>query len=112
MKRQPRSECMDNIIALQQQERWQNDALGEVVRRFNARYAVVNEAGKAIIYEQRLDPVLERKVLVRIEFEALRKFYMNKRHTITRSRPVTKSEAEWWLENENRREYLDGVVFD
>jgi hypothetical protein len=86
--------------------------LDDLVARFNARYAVVNEAGKAIVYEQRLDAVLDRKVLVRIEFAALRKFYMNKRLTITRSKPVAKSEADWWLENENRREYLDGVVFD
>jgi hypothetical protein len=49
---------------------------------------------------------------VRIEFAALRKFYMNKRLTITRSKPVTKSESDWWLESGNRREYLDGVIFD
>jgi hypothetical protein len=55
--------------------------------------------------------------LVRIEFEALRKFHMNKPHTITVQgkrgpRQVTKSEAEWWLTSTERREYLDGVVFD
>jgi hypothetical protein len=104
-------------IARKRQKRGDNP-LAEVIARFNRRYAVVNEAGKAVVYERRLDPVLERQVLVRIEFEALRKFYMNKQLTITvlqsprKPRQVTKSEAEWWLSSEQRRQYLDGVVFD
>jgi hypothetical protein len=104
----------DRDIIMLQRARNQDDErrLAELIKRMNARYAVVNEAGKAVIYEPRFDPVLDRMVLVRIEFEALRKFYMNQLVTITRSKPVTKSEAEWWLQSPQRRQYLDGVVFD
>jgi hypothetical protein len=126
MSEAPEDDGLEELdeLARQQQQRRQIEAsqrtLADLVARLNSRYAVVNEAGKAVVYEQRLDPVLERKVLIRIEFEALRKFYMNKRLTVTFKNPqgkpgfrtVTKSEAEWWLENEQRREYLDGVVFD
>lgn len=38
-------------------------ALEQVITDFNARYSVVNEAGKVWIFEWRLDPVLSREVL-------------------------------------------------
>jgi hypothetical protein len=110
-------------LALQQQWSRQTEAgkraLADLVARLNSRYAVVNEAGKAVIYERRDDPLLERKVLVRIEFEAFKKFYLNDRIKIALPAPggkppkeVTKTSAEWWLIDKRRRQYLDGVVFD
>jgi hypothetical protein len=81
----------------------------KVIEKFNARYAVVNEAGKAVVYQQVYDEMLERKVLIRITFSDLRKFYQNRRiqvgDTIT-------TEADHWLNSPNRREYLGGVMFD
>jgi Family of unknown function (DUF5906) len=89
-------------------------ALEQLIGRFNARYAVVNEAGKAIVYEQTTDPVMHRKVLTRIGFADLQKFYRNTRLTITKEdgKRVTKTEADWWLSHKYRRQYLGGVVFD
>src|SRR5712671_6883958 len=52
-------------------------SLAAVIERFNAQYAVVNEAGIAIIYEQMPDLILNRKTLVRISFADLKKFYQN-----------------------------------
>jgi hypothetical protein len=80
---------------------------------FNQKYAVVGEAGKAIIYQLTYDPIRKRKVLTRITFEDLKKFYQNRLITVsTPNGSITKSAAEWWLKSPSRREYLDGVVFD
>jgi hypothetical protein len=90
-----------------------SDELSALIEEFNARYAVVNEAGKARIYEQMMAPVLERKVLIRITFEDFEKFYQNRLITVeTPTGSITKSAAEWWLKDPRRRQYLAGVVFD
>ena len=81
----------------------------EVIERFNARYAVVNEAGKAVVYQQADDPILKRKVLIRITFPDLRKFYQNR---LIQVGDAVTTEANHWLNSPNRREYLGGVVFD
>src|SRR5258708_2442619 len=114
---QPHEEDPDELdeAAVKQRQERQIEAgkhrLAELIARFNARYGVVNEAGKAVIYEQRTDPLLERKVLIRIEFEALKKFYMNDCVAIAFPKPqkkpgintVTRTAAEWWLTHEQRR---------
>ena len=91
----------------------------ELIDTFNRRYAVANEAGKAMIFEPIMDPVRRRQVLTRIRFEDLRKFYMNR--TLTRilinpktqePKEVTKTHAEWWLSCPLRRQYIGGVIFD
>ena len=89
-------------------------ALDKLVVEFNAKFAVFNEAGKAVIYRQQVDPVLDRSVLVRIEFTDLKKLYMNQRVPILSpdGETVMKSAAELWLVSKKRRQYLEGVVFD
>jgi len=88
--------------------------LAGVIDRFNLQYAVVNEAGKAVVYEPTMDPVLKRKVLTRISFPDLQKFYQNELITVVLpdGSSVTKSAAKWWLDSQHRRQYLGGVVFD
>jgi hypothetical protein len=81
----------------------------EVIEKFNARYAVVNEAGKAFVYEQVYDQQLEREILIRITFSDLRKFYQNRRIQVG---DTMTTEADHWLNSPNRRQYLAGVVFD
>jgi hypothetical protein len=89
------------------------DRLTKLIDQFNTQYAVVNEAGIAVIYEPTVDPVLNRKVLARITFENFKKFYQNYKITIqTPNGPLTKTAAEWWLNHALRRQYLGGVVFD
>jgi hypothetical protein len=89
-------------------------ALSALIKEFNSRYAVVNENGLAVVYEQMIDPIRDRKVLVRIKFPDLKKFYQNRLITVPRAdgASVTKSAADWWLNHEHRRQYLGGVLFD
>jgi uncharacterized protein DUF5906 len=88
---------------------------------FDTKYAVVNEAGKAFVYELTNDHLRKRKVLVRISYEDLKKFYQNRKITIEvqalirgkrQPKEITRSTAEWWLDHRARRSYLGGVVFD
>jgi hypothetical protein len=92
----------------------QQGELSALIKEFNSRYAVVNEAGLAVIYEQIIDPIRSRKVLVRIKFPDLKKFYQNRLITVPKADGgvVTKTAADWWLNHERRRQYLGGVVFD
>jgi uncharacterized protein DUF5906 len=88
-------------------------SLDDIIDEFNAKYAVVNEAGQAIICQRIIDPILKRPVLVRISFTDLKKFYQNRPITIEAgTRSITKSAAEWWLGHRDRRQFLGGVVFD
>lgn len=90
------------------------DRITQLIDEFNAQYAVVNEAGMAVVYEQAHDPIRDRRMLVRISFDNLKKFYQNRKITIERrsGRSETKNAAEWWLDSIDRRQYLKGVVFD
>jgi Family of unknown function (DUF5906) len=90
------------------------DPLSELIGEFNSQYAVVNEAGQAMVYEQLIDPIRGRTVLVRIKFPDFKKFYQNRRLTVAKagSGSVTRTAADWWLNHEQRRQYLGGVVFD
>jgi len=86
----------------------------ELLQLFNEQYAVVNESGKAKVYEEVRDPLLERNVLIRIHFEDLKKFYQNLFVEVVdnegnmRTRPA----GDYWLDHPDRRQYLGGVVFD
>jgi hypothetical protein len=86
----------------------------DIIAEFNRRYAVVNENGKAVVYELKYDTVLGRQVIYRIEFADLRKLYQNRRISVPRKdgETVSRSVADIWLNHEMRRTYLDGVVFD
>jgi hypothetical protein len=92
-------------------------ALDQLVGDFNRRYSVVNEAGKVLVFEWRLDPVLGRGVLDRISHADFRRLYENDRLQIfTAGGPkiisTIKTRAEWWLTHRAWRQYLDGVTFD
>jgi hypothetical protein len=90
------------------------DPLSALIDEFNSQYAVVNEAGIAIVYERVIDPLLQRSILVRITFADLKKFYLNRPVTVRveGSEFKTKTAAEWWLRHPKRRQYLGGVVLD
>jgi Family of unknown function (DUF5906) len=87
----------------------------EVLAEFNKRYAVVNDAGAALIFCDDVDQVLKRRVYRRMTPGALRTLYLN-RHVCSgitdegerRYTPV----AEFWLKHSNRRQYIGGVTFD
>ena len=80
----------------------------------NAQYAVVSEAGKAMVYERVRDPMLNRLVLIRSRFDDFRKFYQNLSVEVrcADGSLKNKSAGDFWLEHPRRRQYLRGVVFD
>lgn len=87
--------------------------LEKLIDEFNAQYAVVNEAGKALVYEQQKDTIIGRNVLIRITFPDFKRLYQNRLITVkTENGSITKSAAEWWLNSPQRRQYLKGVIFD
>jgi hypothetical protein len=86
----------------------------ELLQLFNAQYAVVNENGKARVYEMVRDPHLDRNVLIRSRFEDFKKLHMN--HSVevidSEGNVREKPAGDYWLSHEARRQYLGGVVFD
>jgi hypothetical protein len=96
------------------------ESIAGIIDLFNSRYMVVNEDGRAIIYEPVHDTRLNRRYYLRITFEDLKRFHLNRRAIAYYKRdkrtgkqePVVKTMAEIWLEHADRREYLGGVVFD
>ena len=84
------------------------------VEEMNRRYFVVNEMGRALVYERTKDEVLERDVLLRYAFDDLRKLYLNDRVEAGTRRdgtPLMKDKSTAWYEHTHRRQYLGGVVF-
>jgi hypothetical protein len=91
------------------------DPVEAVVDEFNAKYMLVNESGKAIIYAPGFEPVLKRNTLERMKLADLRALYMNRSIQIgmdDKKRPVYKPAADVWLKNPRRRQYINGVTFD
>ena len=92
--------------------------LDALINRFNAQYAVVNEAGKVLVFEQVTDETLQRNVIVRFSFADLRRLYQNQKLTVTftnadgKTVSTTRNKADWWLDHPARRTYTGGVVFD
>jgi Family of unknown function (DUF5906) len=94
-------------------------ALEELVVRFNAQYAIVNESGKIWVFRWRRDPAMRREVLERIRIPDFLHMFENQHLAVLTEDPKTKAGgqtvktlAEWWLKHPARRQFLGGVTFD
>jgi hypothetical protein len=90
-------------------------AVREVVDRFNGMYCVVNEGGKAVVFQQGFDPVLKRRRLDRLSPADLRLLYLNERIQVGVNKdgsPAMKGVADVWLHHAERRQFIHGVTFD
>jgi hypothetical protein len=89
-------------------------AIPLLVRILNRKYAVVNYAGKTVIISAVREHVLARDYYVITKPADFRQLFQNRKVTIptTDDKTITRTYAELWLEDEERREYLDGIVFD
>ncbi len=78
----------------------------DLVAEFNAKFAVVNEAGKVVVFQRAHDAILGRSHFVRMAFDELSALYLN--------RPIgfDATAADVWLRHPNRRRFIGGVVFD
>jgi hypothetical protein len=105
---------LDRLLAKIRREGPGSIAHIDLVNAFNAQYAVVSEAGKAMVYERLRDPLLNRFVLVRSRFDDFRKFYQNLSVEVQSADGSIKnrSAGDFWLDHPKRRQYLGGVVFD
>jgi hypothetical protein len=54
-----------------------DDEVADLLRKFNSKYMVVNEAGKLLVYEPAFDPVLKRRYYLTCSFEDFQKMHMN-----------------------------------
>ena len=98
------------------------DPIAAMVAEFNAKYMVVNEAGKVIVYAPGFDQALRRHYYARMCFEDLRKLYLNRQIEVGTRQvkvgeemqdvPILKKIADVWLSHSKRHQYVDGVVFD
>lgn len=97
-------------------------AMEEKLATLNRHFAVVNEAGKCIVFKRTRDPAFDnREVLERITFDDFARMYLNRWVEVI-GRTVTKKGVEyaiskrklapWWLEHARRRQHLGGVTFD
>jgi len=77
----------------------------KLVDDLNEQFAVVNDAGKILVMRRRKDPVMGRDVLERIEFADFKKMHGNR--TLG-----GKEIAKIWLSHPDRKQYLEGIVFD
>ena len=92
-----------------------DDPVAALLARFNSKFMVVNEAGKAVVLQPRHDPVLKRRQFDRLTFRDLEQLYMNDMVCIGSDgsgKPVYKTAASIWLKHRERRQYVNGVTFD
>ena len=104
----------------QQQQRGHGVAppsqVAEVIAEFNGRYFVVNEGGRALIWEPTRDPMLNNRIYYqRSKPWDLRTFYMNRMVQVGETKegePIRENAANVWLSHSDREQYIHGIVFD
>ena len=91
------------------------DPIAALLTEFNERYFVLNENGKAMVYEPAFDPILKRRLHTRFGFADFRNLHLNRRlqvGTDDDGRPIWKTAGDYWLKHRDRRQYIGGVTFD
>ena len=93
----------------------QGETPDAVLTEFNAKYFVVNENGRAIVYAPKQDVQLNRSYHERITFADLRQLYQNRKVFLElddKRKPILQNVAAYWLGHVKRKQFLDGVLFD
>ncbi|WP_284946730.1 primase-helicase family protein [Acidisoma cladoniae] len=89
--------------------------IAAVVKRLNKKYTVVNEGGKAVIFQGGYDPLLKRRRIDRLTPRDMQTLYMNEKVQTgfdDQKRPVYKTVSNIWLSHPERRQFIEGVTFD
>ena len=113
-----KAKIIDRAVRTQRRQAEQEtfDAnVNAAIRRLNEDHCVVREGSKAVVYKREFDPALKRIGYQSIAFEDFKKLLMNRKFEVgisAKGNAVTKNEADIWLEHEDRRQYINGVVFD
>jgi hypothetical protein len=82
-----------------------DEQISGVIAEFNRQFAVVNEAGKPWVVRWHYDFSLKREVLERSSFYDFKNLYLNRQIN-------GQTVGVFWLKHPDRRQYLEGVVFD
>jgi hypothetical protein len=90
------------------------DSVAQLMSEFNSRYFVINEAGRAVIYAPKFDPILNRRFFERMTFDDLERLYSNRFISVidATGQPVSKPAAKVWLSHADRKQFIGGMVFD
>jgi hypothetical protein len=86
-----------------------------LIAEFNDQYLVVNEGGKALIFQPAYDPVLKRRRFDRLSPRDLYTLHMNRQirvGTDDKKNPIYKPVADVWMRHPGRRQFIRGVIFD
>ncbi len=93
----------------------EDDPVAALVAEFNARFAVVNEGGRAVVYSPVENPILRRRYHDRLGFDDLQRLYMTRRIKVGvdgQGRAIMKPAANVWLAHPDRAQFIRGVTFD
>ncbi len=91
------------------------EAVDTIMAELNSRFMVVLEHGKAVVLEPGFDPILKRRKYERLSTRDLQTLYLNRSIKVgedEKNRPIWKSAADVWLRHRDRRQFINGVVFD
>ena len=87
------------------------DEIDRVIAEFNAKFMVVNDAGKAVIYALAEDPILHRSYYDRLAVGDLTYLYMNRRIEVGVTKEGNPSCGQWrtcGCSHRDRRQFIDG----
>ncbi len=90
-------------------------AVAAIVKEFNEKYLVVNENGKAVIYQPGFDPILKRRRYDRLSPRDLQVLWMNRLIPCgldQHKKIIYKPADSVWMHHRDRREFRDGVAFN
>jgi hypothetical protein len=76
---------------------------------------LVNDGGKAVVFQPVYDEILDRKIYHRISVSDFRTFFMNVEVQVGvtgRGSPIKRRLGDVWLEHPDRHQYLKGVICD
>ncbi len=91
------------------------DPVDAIIDEFNKLYMLVNEGGRAVIFQPGFDPILKRRRFDRLTTKDLQTLYLNRLIKVgedEKNRPIWKTAADVWLRHKDRRQYIHGVAFD
>ena len=76
---------------------------------------IVNEAGKALVYQRREHPILKRRIFERLSINDLKILHMNEEIAVgsdSDGNVKKRNVASVWLRHADRRQFIKGVAFD
>lgn len=87
----------------------------QCVAAMNRNHSFILDGGKATVLRKSFDPEMNRDVYQRLSVVDFCTAYQNVKITVAfdaEGEPITKPLGTLWIYSEQRRQYLDGIIFD